>query len=133
SFGIPDPDVTKVRIDVEVRALRLDNLDSLSGREPYILYYTTHRDFPDDFAEPCEIPLQFRDMAVLRFGDPADRGEGLTQAAIDAAAELPLPTAREIRLTIRAVADPDPLYFAKDANIGRPAHLRLRRESADET
>ena len=30
SFGIPDPDVQRVQIDVEVRALRLDNLLSLS-------------------------------------------------------------------------------------------------------
>lgn len=132
SFGIPDPDVTRVRIDVEVRTLRMDNLESLSGREPYILYYTTHRPFPGDFAEPCEIPLQFRDMAVLRFGNPGDRGEGLTQAAIDAADELPLPTARDIRLTIRAVADHNPVYFAKDAHIGKPVQVRLRRESTDE-
>lgn len=132
SFGIPDPDVARLRIDVEVRTLRLDNLGSLSGREPYILYYTTHRELPEDFEEACEIPLAFRDIAVLVFGNPGDRGGGLTQAAIDAADQLPLPTARDIRVTIRAVADANPGYFASDAHIGKPLQIRLRRESTDE-
>src|SRR5439155_15710570 len=82
SFGISDPDVTRVRIEVEVRTLRMDNMDSLSGREPYIHYYTTHRDFPEEFDDACEIPLEFRDIAVLNFGNPADLGDGMTQAAI---------------------------------------------------
>ena len=132
SFGIPDPDVTHVQVEVEVRTLRMDNLDSLSGREPYIHYYTTLRPLSADFAEPCEIPLDFGDMPVLVFGNPGDRGGGLTQADIDAADGLPLPTAREIRLTVRAVAADDPVYFASGANIGKPVQVRLRRESSDE-
>ena len=132
SFGIPDPDVTRVRIEVEVRTLRMDNLASLSGREPYIHYYTTHRSYPGAFEDACEIPLSFSDIAVLNFGNPADLGDGLTQAAIDAADELPLPTARDIRLTIRAVANEDAVYFANGANVGKPVQIRVRRESTDE-
>ena len=132
SFGIPDPDVKRVRIDVEVRTLRMDNLASLSGREPYIHYYTTHRDFPADFAAACEVPLDYLDIAVLNFGDPRDLGGGLTQAAVDAMAELPLPTARDVRLTLRAVADDDPAYFAAGAHVGRPLLVKMRRESKDE-
>ena len=132
SFGIPDPDVTRVRIEVEVRTLRMDNMDSLSGREPYIHYYTTHRDFPVEFDSAREIPLEFPDIAVLNFGNPADLGGGLTQAAIDRADALPLPTARDIRLTIRAVANDDTTYFAKEANIGKPLQIKVRRESKDE-
>lgn len=132
SFGIPDPDVTRVRIEVEVRTLRMDNMDSLSGREPYIHYYTTHRDFPGEFDDACEIPLEFPDIAVLNFGNPADLGGGLSQAAIDAADALPLPTARDIRLTIRAVANDDAAYFAEEANIGKPLQIKIRRESEDE-
>ncbi|HEV8482838.1 MAG TPA: hypothetical protein VGV87_04705 [Blastocatellia bacterium] len=132
SFGIPDPDATRVRIDVEVRTLRMDNLNSLSGREPYIHYYTTHRDFPLQFDNACEIPLEFPDIAVLNFGNPADLGGGFSQAAIDAADALPLPTARDIRLTIRAVANDDEAYFAKGANIGKPLQIKIRHESKDE-
>jgi hypothetical protein len=131
-FGIPDPDVTRVRIEVELRTLQMDNMDSLSGRESYIHFYTTHRDFPASFATAREIPLDFRDLPILNFGNPADLGDGLTQAAIDAADELPLPTARDIRLTIRAAAEADAAYFAKDAHIGKPLQIKVRRESADE-
>ena len=46
AWGIPDPDVQHVRIDVEIRTLQLDNLHSRSGKEPYIKLYTTQRDFP---------------------------------------------------------------------------------------
>jgi hypothetical protein len=133
SFGIPDPDVRRVRIDVEVRALRMDNLLSLSGREPYALLYTTYRDFPADFAAPRVVPLQFQDAAALKFGDPNDLGDlGLTWAQLDALDALVLPTARDVRLTIRAVADDDLGYFADGANVGKPVQLRVRRESADE-
>src|SRR5690606_26982791 len=59
SFGIPDPDVVRVQIDVEVRTLQMDNKLSLSGKEPFIHLYTTIRDFPADFDDELEIPLDF--------------------------------------------------------------------------
>jgi hypothetical protein len=134
SFGIPDPDAKRVRIDVEVRTLRMDNLLSLSGWEPYIHLYTTYRDFPSDFAQPRDIPLEFRDAHVLHFQDPNDLGDlGLTQGQIDALDQIVLPTARDVRLTLQAVADDDPAYFAPSANIGKPLQVRVRREAADET
>jgi hypothetical protein len=139
SFGIPDPDATHVQIDVELRTLRLDNQLSLSGRENFIHLYTTRRDFPADAAKSRVVPLKFSEAAVIRFGDPNDFGDlklpggaTLTQAGIDAMDELPLPTAREIRLTIRAIADDDPGYFAAGAHIGKTVQLRVRRPSAGE-
>ncbi len=139
SFGIPDPDATRVQIDVEVRTLRLDNLLSLSGRENYIHLYTTTRGFPADPAKSRVVPLKFIDAAVIHFGDPNDLGDlklpgdvTLTQAAIDSLDELPLPTAREVRLTIRAIADDDPGYFAASAHLGKAVQLRVHRSSADE-
>ena len=134
SFGIPDPDVQRLRIDVEVRALKLDNKLSLSGREPFALLYTTHRDFPAAFDQSLTVPLEFRDAAVLNFGDPNDLGDlGATVAEIDALEEVLLPTAREIRLTLRAVDDENAAYYAPGANIGKPIQIKVRRESADET
>jgi hypothetical protein len=134
SFGIPDPDVRRAQIDVEVRALRMDNLLSLSGREAYAHLYTTTREFPAGVNETLTVPLEFQDAHVLRFGDPTDLGDlGLTQSQIDALAELPLPTARDIRLTIRALADDDAAYFAPGAHVGKPIQLRVRRQSHDET
>jgi hypothetical protein len=133
SFGIPDPDVTHVKVDVEVRTLRMDNSRSLSGREPYVHLYTTHRDFPADVNDPCVIPLRFENADVLRLGHVTFGDLGVTQAAIDAMDELVLPTARDIRLTMRAVAPENPTYFAPGANIGKPIHVPVRRESTRET
>jgi hypothetical protein len=133
SFGIPDPDVKRVRIDVEIRSLKMDNHLSISGREPYAKLYTTTRDFSDDPTVARTIPLTFIDANVLTFGDPGNFGDlGLSQAELDARDDLVLPTARDIRLTIRAVADDDPTYFANAAHIGKPTLLTLRREASDE-
>jgi hypothetical protein len=56
----------------------------------------------------------------------------VTQAQIDALNELVLPSGREIRLTVRAVADADSAYFATGANVGKPIQVKVRRESTDE-
>ncbi|MFL6083688.1 MAG: hypothetical protein ACJ74F_10860, partial [Mycobacterium sp.] len=134
SFGIPDPDVTRVRIVVEVQALRMDNLLSSNKREPYAELYSTEREFDAAMDSTLEVPLTFDDAAVLRFGVPGDLGDlGVTQAEIDARNDLPLPTARLIRLTIIALADADATYFAEGANVGKPLQIQVRRESIDET
>ena len=52
------------------------------------------------------VPLDYidKDCNVLKFGDPSDLGDlGVSQAQIDAMSKLPLPAARTIRLTLRAV------------------------------
>ena len=95
--------------------------------------YRTHRDFPANVDDPCVIPLRFEDANVLRLGHVTFGDLGVTQAAIDAMDELVLPTAREVRLTIRAVAADNPTYFASGANIGKPVQVRVRREATRET
>jgi len=134
AFGIPDPDVQRLAIDVEVRALKMDNALSLSQRDSWALLYSTTRTLPDDVGATRELALSFRDANVLRFGDVTDLGDfGLTAAEINAIAdELPLPTARDVRITIRAVADENPAYWAQDAHIGKPVQVIVRRVSRDE-
>jgi len=134
AFGIPDPDVQRLRFDVEVRALRMDNKLSLSQTEAWALLYSTTRDFDPDVDAERVVPLTFRKAHVLRFGDPTDTGDlGLTEAQIDLMDELPLPQSRDIRVTVRAEADADSGYWAKGANIGKPTQVVLRRESLDES
>jgi len=134
AFGIPDPDVQRLAIDVEVRALKMDNAQSLSGRDAWALLYSTTRTLPADMNATRELTLSFRDANVLRFGDVTDLGDfGLTAKEIDAIAdELPLPTARDVRLTIRAAADEDPAYWGPGAHIGKPVQVIVRRVSRDE-
>ncbi len=131
-FGIPDPDVQRVHIDVEVSTLQMDNMGSISGREPFILLYRAERSFPADFDQPCTIQLEFRDAAVLKFGVPGLGDLKLSDADIKNGHGLVLPTARDIRLTIRAVADENTDYFAKDAWTGKPVQVMVRRKSSDE-
>ena len=67
AFGIPDPDVQRLRFDVEVRALRMDNKLSKSQTEAWALLYSTTRDFDPDVDEERMVPLTFRQANVLRF------------------------------------------------------------------
>ncbi len=84
AFGIADPDVESVEITVEVQTLKMDNMMSVSGRESYIKFYTTTRTVPEASAgirRRADVPLEYRDCKVLKFGDPADLGDlGVNQA-----------------------------------------------------
>jgi hypothetical protein len=140
AFGIADPDVESVEIVVELETLRMDNLESVSGRENYIHFYTTTRTFPKaspTFDDVLEVRLDWRDCKVLTFGDPGDLGDlGLTQAEIDALPTLPLPRMRTVRLTLRAVCTPRPDYYgleekdpALNTRFGRTLQFKLRAEA----
>ncbi len=134
SFGIPDPDVLRVQVDVEVRSLKMDNKLSLSGREPFIHLYTTFRDFPADFEQALNIPLSFVQANVLNFGDPADLGDlGVNEDDLPGMAELVLPRGREIRLTLRGIGEEDSDYYGTPkTHIGKSIQLKVRRDSLDE-
>lgn len=143
AFGIPDPDVDSVEITVELQTLAMDNLDSVSGRESYIHFYTTIRAFPTAspvYEDALSIPLEYRDCKVLHFGDPADLGDlGMTQAELDAMSALILPRARTVRLTVRAVCEPKPDYYGLEkadtrlnTRYGRMMQFVLRADALDE-
>ncbi len=143
AFGIPDPDVDSVEIIVEVQTLGMDNLDSVSGRESYVHLYKTTRAFPGAspvFDDELTIALEYQDCKVLRFGDPSDLGDlGVTQTEIDSLSGLPLPRARTIRLTIRAVCAAQPGYYGNEkpdtrvnTRYGRTTQVVLRADATDE-
>jgi hypothetical protein len=144
AFGIADPDVERVEITVEVQTLKMDNLLSLSGQEPYIKLYATTRKFPKAsplFDDELVVPLDYRDCHVLKFGDPGDLGDlGVTQAQIDAMNELVLPTARTIRLTVRALCEKKNDYYGLenpnnsdlDTRYGRITQFLVKQDAAEE-
>ena len=111
AFGIPDPDVDRVEVTVEVQTLRMDNLLSVSGKENYVHLYTTHCKFPpvnddDDFDATLNVPIVYRDVKVLRTGDDKDLTADLgLPADIENLNQIVLPTARTVRLTVRAVCE----------------------------
>ena len=141
TLGLPDPDVTKVEIKVEVETLQMDNLASENGRENFIPLYTTHRYFEEkDFFAPLEIKFKYKDFLTLNlankqpFPDPADN------ATIDAKnGDIILPTARNVRLTLRAVGDGNETYWGcinenhdLDSRYGKSIVLKMRENAISE-
>ena len=146
AFGIPDPDAAAVEIKVEVETLNMDNLASDDGREHYITLYKTKRSFnafdENDAEGSIVVPVTFKDVNVLNltntatpFPTPADND---FIAKTDG--EIILPTARNIRLTLRAVGEEKSNYWgnvnAKDSNLdsryGKTTVLNMRQESENE-
>ena len=145
AIGIADPDVDSIEITVELKTLVMDNLMSVSGRESYIKFYTTTRTFPKDskvFEDALIIPLEYRDCKVLKFGETADLGDiGVSLAVLDQLKQLVLPTARNIRLTIRPVCKEQFGYYGLEesnpdlnSRFGRTIQFQLHAEPlCDET
>jgi hypothetical protein len=133
-FGLPDPDVDRVEITVEVKSLLMDNQLSSTGREAYILLYKTYREFPTDYHAALDIPVHFVDADQLSLGDPTNLDAlGLSTGEIDTIKNLVLPTARDIRITMRAVCPADMNYFGSDLSYnGLPTAFFMRQESKGE-
>ena len=133
-FGLPDPDVDRVEILVEVKSLFMDNQLSQNGKEPYIQLYTTWRRFPADFNSALDIAITYVDAAVLDLGDFTNlEALGLNAGDIDKRADILLPTSRDIRITMRAVCPADMNYFGSDLSYrGVPTSFFTRQESAVE-
>ncbi len=152
-IGLPDPDVTKVEVIVEIKGLQLDNQLSVSGNEPYYKLYSVTRSFPDldvqadlvttqnvedPFANieiPLQLPINFVDAHVLLFDDPANLGDlGFSQPQLQNRTDIVLPTARDIRITLKAIGKNDGAYFGLDAwNQGKTIQFLIRKGSDDET
>ena len=143
AFGIPDPDVVKVEVKVEVETLQLDNLASDDGREHYITLYKTFRTFPAAFTDSVTIPIEYVDVKWLTLTDQANpfKDQPSSNATIGATSgKIVLPTARNIRLTLRAVCEGDDIYWGHqnsnpdlDSRYGKTTVLSLRKPSQDET
>ena len=149
AFGIHDPDVDRIQVTVEVETLKMDNLQSVSGKENYVHLYTTMRKFPpvageDDYATALQVPLRYRDVNVMHTGDELDlAGDFGFAGNIDNQAEIFVPTARNVRLTLRAVCEgkaDDAAYYGllnegdheADSRYGHIVELHLYRPSTDE-
>jgi hypothetical protein len=149
-LGIADPDVDRVQVIVEIASLKLDKRDSVSGREDYVHLYTTMRAFPavnnDDYEAVLTLPIEYRDVRVLHTGDEVDLVDDFDLADdIDDMAAIILPTARTVRLTIRAVAEekpnnadyygviPDDHDEQLDNRYGEPVHVLAYTPSSEET
>ena len=116
--GLPDPDVETLEIQVAVHDPGLD------GEVAFRTLYTATRKFPDDAAAALALAVSFQDVHdVAVLPAPGDLGP------------LPLPTARDVRLTLTPLCRTDPRldYFgSQESRRGRPVVLDTRAHSSDE-
>jgi hypothetical protein len=116
---IRDPDVAFLRVRVRVRA---PTFDPAADAEGYLDWYETSRAFPSDPDVPLELALAWQSAADYRDIDvSAQLGpEGTVTGPVL------VPTARDVRLELRAVGRDDLSYFASaDARMGRSDEVDL--------
>ena len=141
AFGIADPDVVKVEIKVEVETLQLDNLSSDDGQEHYITLYKTYRTFPEAFNDAVEIPVEYVDEQKLNLTESAEpfTKKLHNKTIAESTGTIILPTARHIRLTLRAVCVGDDSYWGNlndnsdlDSRYGKTTVLKIFMPSKNE-
>jgi len=114
SVGLPDPDVAFAEIEVLV-----DRSDIDSG---WLSLYTVERAFPADGGAQLVVDLAWQDIPdAFALTAPAS-------------GPLPLPTSRNVRLDIRALAaEREAYYAAEDVRRGEPSSFNLTSPASDET
>ena len=116
-IGLYDPDVDKMEIIVEVKCLGMDTtIRKRNLKENYALLYITHRFFTgENFDAQLDVPFTFIDAPVLSFtGSQQLPDLGLHTSGktnIDERTDLVLPTARDIRITVRPVTKTKADYY----------------------
>jgi len=121
--ALPDPDVNALSIAVQVRALGLDTKPGGGTEAGYHTVFTTTRPFPADPAQPVTLHLAWTDV------------HDVDTLAPTASGPIPVPTARDVRLALFAVAKSDPHldYFgADDVRTGPVVNINVRHRSSDE-
>lgn len=97
--GLPDPDATLLRIEVQVRTLAGDPAASAATGQPFRPLYTTVRPFPTTPDRPLPLTFELADRAHLT---------ALENAVLPEDGPLPLPTARALRVVFTPLGFEDP-------------------------
>lgn len=110
--AMPDPDADYLEIAVLVAAPRFD---PAGGETGYVPLYTTYRSFPAlvdlDRADPVDLELEWVDCAHLT--DVVWSAGGAAPGS--ETGPIKLPTARDVKVALRAVSRVDHAYFGSDA------------------
>ncbi|OBX26616.1 hypothetical protein LX77_01083 [Gelidibacter algens] len=139
--SLPDPDVAQVEIVVEINTLDMDREDSyhaITGttpKEAYVFLYKTFRDFPKYILkhnhpkDVIDLKLDYQDIPVINFLAP-DKKFGLVGKINSKKGPLLLPTARDIRITIRSFCpnETSEYFGSEDSRISIPTVQFLRQD-----
>jgi len=147
TVGVPDPDVKRVEIVVEVRALAHDTASDVSSDGAFTAVYKTTRGIPPldpiPFNAQGEVDLAdvVADVAISPIVFDYVDVDDVSTLSAPAAGPIPIPTARDVRLSLTPIADSAAGYFGTiPADAGRPdptrgvtSHVLLRAASQTET
>lgn len=124
---IPDPDVAYLQIRAFVRT---PAFDPRGGADGWREFYTTYREFPTDLEKSLKLELKYHDVAQLAALDIT----GQTGSPGTASGAIPLPTARDVKLELRAVGRNDLAYFGNErARIGPSSKLEFHVQAQSES
>jgi hypothetical protein len=108
--GLPDPDVTILRIDIAVGGLEFDPANQFERGVPVLPLYTTSRPFPADPTMPLNLEFDFIDVPdIAAFPAPG------------AAGPLSLPASRDVYLTDGSDDDCIRISGSRAGTFARPA------------
>jgi hypothetical protein len=110
---IRDPDTSFLRVRVLVK---VPTFDPSADRDSYVVWYETSRTFPSDPELPLDLNLSYKNASDYRDINISTQlgAEGTVSGHVI------VPTARDVRLEVRAVGHNDMAYFAsQEARLGR--------------
>jgi hypothetical protein len=116
-IGLYDADVDRMEVVVEVRSLGMDTtILKRDAKDNFALLYTTIRSFTgENFDVQLDVTFTFIDAPVLNFtGSQQLHDLGLNtsgKTSIDDRTDLVLPTARDIRISVRPITQTKPDYY----------------------
>jgi len=124
--SVPDIDTPILSIRVLVRT---PDFDPQKGKdnESFVEWYKTTRLFPVDLNSPYELDLEFIDCALLSDLDIS------SQIAPNPNGTLLIPTARDVKIELRAVGEEDYDYFGNErSRLGAISTISLHKLAASE-
>lgn len=122
-----DPDTPTLGIRVLVRVPDFDPTAVDVDEEGFVEWYSTSRLFPDSPDSPYQLQLEFVDNPQLSAIDIS------AQLADTPVGKLVLPTARDIKIELRAIGLDDLDYFGSElARQGATSVLKLRKVATNE-
>lgn len=125
--SVPDIDASILSIRVLVRTPDFDPNPLGKDDESFVEWYQTTRPFPADLNLPYELNLEFIDGALLSDIDISG------QTAPNPTGALQIPTARDVKIELRAVGVEDDSYFGNErSRLGAISTIRLHRLAASE-
>jgi len=124
--SVPDIDTPILSIRVLVKTPDFDPQKE-KDKEGFVEWYRTSRLFPADLDTPYELDLDFRDCALLSDIDISAQTAPNTNGPIQA------PSARDVKIELRAVGEEDFDYFGNErARLGAISTISLHKLAISE-